>query len=122
MLTDTEKQIARVLESEPKEIQIEILQRSIRAENDPQLQIIYERYLEKLQRLGGWLFKKIMRNQISFFDFFISDRSMKLKKIISKYALLFVSLPPQGKYHSENGENVFQEQNATASRECVDTL
>ena len=53
MLTDIEKQIARVLESEPKEIQIEILQRSIRAENDPQLQIIYERYLEKLQRLGG---------------------------------------------------------------------
>ena len=45
-----------------------------------------------------------------------------MKTDSGKYALLFVSLPPQGKYHPENGENVFQEKNAMASRECVDTL
>ncbi len=52
MLTDTEKQIALALENTPKEIQIEILQRSIETQNDPQLQMIYERYLEKLRRLS----------------------------------------------------------------------
>ncbi len=50
MLTDTEKQIALALENTPKEIQIEILQRSIEIQDDPQLQIIYKRYLEKLRR------------------------------------------------------------------------
>ncbi len=50
MLTDTEKQIALALKNTPKEIQIEILQRSIREETDPQLQMIYEKYSEKLLR------------------------------------------------------------------------
>ncbi len=53
MLTDTEKQIAHALENTPKEIQIEILQRSIHEQDDPQLQMVYEKYLEKLQRSNG---------------------------------------------------------------------